>query len=89
MILLFGCGKTTDVTTPEEAAAPDAVVTDTAEAASEENETAAPVDAGQLDFATTDINGDPFTVHVTTKPGVKNTVTSLDNMGYAVTVFEY
>ena len=34
-------------------------------------------------------NGDPFTVHVTTKPGVKNTVTSLDNMGYAVTVFEY
>jgi len=34
-------------------------------------------------------DGDPFTVHVTTKPGVKNTVTSLDNMGYAVTVFEY
>ena len=34
-------------------------------------------------------NGDPFTLHVTTKPGVKNTVTSLDNMGYAVTVFEY
>lgn len=34
-------------------------------------------------------NGDPFTVHVTTKSGVKNMVTSLDNMGYAVTVFEY
>ncbi|MCR4882451.1 MAG: D-alanyl-D-alanine carboxypeptidase family protein [Clostridiales bacterium] len=34
-------------------------------------------------------DGDPFTVHVTTKSGVKNTVTSLDNMGYAVTVFEY
>ena len=34
-------------------------------------------------------DGDPFTVHVTGKPGVVNTVTSLDNMGYAVTVFEY
>ncbi len=34
-------------------------------------------------------NGDPFTVHVTTKNGVQNTVTSLDNMGYAVSVFEY
>ena len=33
--------------------------------------------------------GDPFTVHVTNKNGVKKTTTSLDNMGYAVTVFEY
>ena len=62
VILLFSCGKTTEGTTPDDSAAPDAAVTDTAEAASEENETAAPVDAGQLDFATTDINGDPFTV---------------------------
>lgn len=62
VLLLFGCGKTENAVTPDEAAAPDAVVTDTAEAASEDNEPAAPVDAGQLDFATTDINGDPFTV---------------------------
>jgi thiol-disulfide isomerase/thioredoxin len=62
VILLFGCGKTTEGTAPDDATAPDAAVTYTAEAASEENETAAPVDAGQLDFATTDINGDPFTV---------------------------
>ncbi|GEM_PF-109609 len=34
-------------------------------------------------------NGDPFTVHVTNKGGVVKTTTSLDNMGYAVTVFEY
>ncbi|MBR2287624.1 MAG: hypothetical protein IJ865_05220, partial [Clostridia bacterium] len=34
-------------------------------------------------------NGDPFTVHVTNKNGVRNTVTGLDNMGFAVTVFEY
>ncbi|MBQ8162134.1 MAG: D-alanyl-D-alanine carboxypeptidase family protein [Clostridia bacterium] len=33
--------------------------------------------------------GDPFTVHVTQKSGVTNRVTSLDNMGYVVTVFEY
>ena len=62
VLLLFGCGKTTEGTTPDDSAAPDAAVTDTAEAASADDETAAPVDAGQLDFATTDINGDPFTV---------------------------
>jgi hypothetical protein len=33
--------------------------------------------------------GDPFQVHVSQKSGIKNTVISLDNMGYAVTVFEY
>lgn len=57
VILLFGCGKVNDTNLPDDSASPDAAVTDTAN-----GETAAPVDAGQLDFATTDINGDPFTV---------------------------
>ncbi len=61
-VLLFGCEKTNDTNASDETAAPDAAVTDTAEAASAEDETAAPVEAGHLDFATTDINGDPFTV---------------------------
>ncbi len=32
---------------------------------------------------------DPFVVQVTRKTGVQNTVVSLDNMGYAILVFEY
>ncbi|MBQ9325936.1 MAG: M15 family metallopeptidase [Clostridia bacterium] len=32
---------------------------------------------------------DPITIHVTQKPGVRSRSTSLDNMGYAVTVFSY
>ena len=32
---------------------------------------------------------DPITVHVSQKNGIRNTVTSLDNMGFAITVFEY
>ena len=34
-------------------------------------------------------DADPFNVTLTGKGEVRNTVTSLDNMGFAVTVFEY
>lgn len=57
VLLLFGCGKTTDANTPDSNAAPDAAVTDTAN-----GETAATVDAGQLDFTTVDIDGNPYTM---------------------------
>ena len=61
VMLLFGCGKTNDTNLPDDSAAPDAAVTDTTEAASEDNEPAAPVAAGQLDFTTVDFDGNTFT----------------------------
>ena len=57
VLLLFGCGKTNGGNAIDDNASPDAAVTGTAD-----DETAAPVDAGQLDFATVDIDGNPYTV---------------------------
>ena len=56
VLLLFGCGKTNKTNTPDETAAPDASVSDTAD-----DESAAPVDVGQLDFTTVDFDGNAFT----------------------------
>ena len=55
VLLLFGCGKTDNANTPDESAAPDVSVSDTAN-----GENAAAVDAGQLDFTTVDIDGNAF-----------------------------
>ncbi len=54
VLLLFGCGKANNANT-DETAAPDASVGDTAN-----EETAAPADAGQLDFTTVDFDGNAF-----------------------------
>ena len=56
VLILFGCGKTNDTNTPDEIAAPDASVSDTANG---ENDITA--DAGQLDFSTVDFDGNAFT----------------------------
>ena len=57
ILLLFGCGKTnTVVEAPDDAAAPEASVS-----AASSNESAAS-EMGQLDFTTTDINDNPFSV---------------------------
>lgn len=55
VLLLFGCGKTDNTNTPDETAAPDASVSDTADGG---NDIA--VDAGQLDFTTVDFAGNAF-----------------------------
>ena len=52
-LLLFGCGKANETNTPDETAAPDASVTDDANAVA--------ADAGQLDFTTVDFDGNAFT----------------------------
>ena len=64
VLLLFGCRKTSDVNTPDNASGPDNSVSDAADASVSDtanNETAAPVDAGQLDFTTVDFDGNTFT----------------------------
>ena len=66
VMLLFGCGKSNNTAqTPDDAASKEAplassVFSGTTDSAAEE--TAAPVDAGQLDFATVDIDGNPYTL---------------------------
>ena len=64
--LLFGCGKTNQAAgTPGDAASQEAPLVGSIFAETKNNadeESAAPVDAGQLDFATVDIDGNPYTV---------------------------
>ena len=64
--LLFGCGKTNQAAgTPGDVASQEAPLVGSIFAETKNNadeESAAPVDAGQLEFATTDIDGNPYTV---------------------------
>lgn len=66
VLLLFGCGKTNDAAqTPDDAASQGAPLAGSIFAETTDNaaeETAAPVDAGQLDFSTVDIDGKPYTL---------------------------
>ena len=59
VLLLFGCGKTNDADTPDNAA-PDAVTGDVTDAVTDDG-SAVSADAGQLDFTTVDFDGNTFT----------------------------